>query len=66
MIILTILLILSAGLLIFMFYTVEKLKKQMKKQPKITKEQEKKIEKTRKAFNNLMEYGYDTALKKEE
>ena len=66
MIILTILLILSAGLLIFMFYTVAKLKKQMKKQPKLTKEQEKKIEKTRKAFNNLMEYDYDAALKKEE
>lgn len=34
--------------------------------PKMTEEERKKVEKTKKAFNNLMEYGYENALKRGE
>lgn len=34
--------------------------------PKLSEEDKKKLEKQKKAFNNLMEYGYENALKRGE
>ena len=42
-----------------------KMKKELKKKkPRLTKEEKKKLEAAREAFNNLMEYGYEEAMKR--
>ena len=47
----------------FLAREVFKLRKKAAK-PMLSKQDEKKLEKARKAFNNLMEYGYEEALKR--
>lgn len=47
----------------FLAREVFKLRKKAAK-PRLSKQDEKKLEKARKAFNNLMGYGYEEALKR--
>ena len=62
---LSILTVLMAVLLFFLAGRVFKLKKQLKTKPsKLTKEEKKKLEAAKEAFNNLMEYGYEDAIKR--
>ena len=44
----------------------EKIEEKIEEKPQLSEEQKKKYEKTKKAFNNLMEYDENVALKKEE
>lgn len=62
-----VLIVIVIGLYILDFFEKRKLQRKIdefnKKEPKLTKEEKKKQEKLRESFNNMMEYGYETALK---
>ena len=60
---LSILVIIVALCNFFLIIEIAKLKKVQNK-PKLSKEEREKLEKAREAFNNLMEYGYDEAMKR--
>ena len=60
---LSILIIIVALCNFFLIREISKLKKVQNK-PKLSKEERKKLEKAREAFNNLMEYDYDEAMKR--
>ena len=62
-----VLIVIVIGLYILEFIEKRKLQRKIdefnKKEPKLTKEEKEKQEKLRESFNNMMEYGYETALK---
>lgn len=60
---LSILIILGAICNFLLIREVLKLRKRQNK-PKLSKEDRKKLEKAREAFNNLMEYDYEEAMKR--
>lgn len=60
---LSILIILGALCNFLLIREVLKLRKSQNK-PKLSKEDRKKLEKAREAFNNLMEYDYEEAMKR--
>ncbi len=60
---LSILIILGAICNFLLIREVLKLRKSQNK-PKLSKEDRKKLEKAREAFNNLMEYDYEEAMKR--
>lgn len=60
---LSILIIIVALCNIFLIREISKLKKVQNK-PQLSKEDRKKLEKAREAFDNLMKYDYDEAMKR--
>ncbi len=60
---LSILIIIVALCNFFLIREISKLKRVQNK-PKLSKEEREKLEKAREAFNNLMEYDYDEAMKR--
>lgn len=62
-----VLIVIVIGLYILDFFEKRKLQRKIdefnKKEPKLTKEEKEKQEKLRESFNNMMEYGYEDALK---
>lgn len=60
---LSILIIIVALCNIFLIREISKLKKVQNK-PKLSKEDRKKLERAREAFNNLMEYDYEEAMRR--
>ncbi len=62
-----VLIVIVIGLYILEFIEKRKLQRKIdefnKKEPKLTQEQKEKQEKLRESFNNMMEYGYEDALK---
>lgn len=62
-----VLIVIVIGLYILEFIEKRKLQRKIdefnKKEPKLTKEEKEKQEKLRESFNNMMEYGYEDALK---
>ena len=62
-----VLIVIVIGLYILDFFEKRKLQRKIdefnKKEPKLTQEQKEKQEKLRESFNNMMEYGYEDALK---
>lgn len=62
-----VLIVIVIGLYIVEFIEKRKLQRKIdefnKKEPKLTQEQKEKQEKLRESFNNMMEYGYEDALK---
>jgi Na+-transporting methylmalonyl-CoA/oxaloacetate decarboxylase gamma subunit len=62
---LSILVVLMAIAIALLEIKIIKIQKEAKKEkPKLTKEEKHKLEAARKAFNNLMEYGYEEAMKR--
>ena len=61
---LSILVVLMTVLLALLVMKVIKMKKELKPRPRLTKEQKKKLEEAKKAFDNLMKYDYDEAMKR--
>lgn len=60
---LSILIIIVALCNIFLIREISKLKKVQNK-PRLSKEERKKLERAREAFNNLMEYDYEEAMRR--
>lgn len=62
---LSILVVLMAIAIALLGTKILKMQKETKKEkPKLTKEEKNRLEAARKAFNNLMEYGYEEAMKR--
>ena len=61
---LSILVVLMTVLLALLAIKVFKMKEQLKPKPRLTKEEKKKLEEAKKAFDNLMKYDYDEAMKR--